>query len=69
MTDPNDKHPGEEPEKIKFETMKFDGDRPDDIKGVNAFDIALEELRSKLTERFSATDLQRGGEAVREEAK
>lgn len=65
MAEPDDK----EIEGIKFETMKFDGDRPDDIQGVGAFDIALEEMRGKLSERFSATDLQRGGEDVREEAR
>jgi len=65
MTESEEKKPPE----IKFETMKFDGDRPDDIQGVGAFDIALEELRSKLSERFSATDLQRGGDDVREEAR
>ena len=69
MTEPEEKKPGEKPEKIKFETMTFDGDRPDDIQGVNAFNIALEEMRSKLTERFSAHDLQQGGDGVREEAK
>ena len=57
------------PEKIKFETMKFDGDRPADIRGAGAFDIALDEVRSKLSERFSATDLQRGGEEVRGQAR
>ncbi len=65
MTESDDKKPDE----IKFETMKFDGDRPDDIQGVGAFDIALEELRSKLSERFSATDLQRGGDDVRDQAR
>ena len=65
MTEPDDKKPDE----IKFETMKFEGDRPDDIHGVGAFDIALEELRSVLSERFSATDLQRGGDDVRDQAR
>ena len=60
---------GKNPEKIRFETMKFDGDRPQEIQGVHAFDIALEEVRSKLSERFSATRLQRGGGEVREEAR
>ncbi len=65
MAEPEDK----KPEKIKFETMKFDGDRPADIQGVGAFDIALDEVRSKLSERFSATDLQRGGEEVQGQAR
>jgi pilus assembly protein CpaF len=65
MTDPKDK----KSEKIKFETMQFDGDRPAEKEGINAFDIALGEVRSKLSERFSATDLQSGGEEVREQAR
>jgi pilus assembly protein CpaF len=65
MTEPVDKKPAE----IKFETMKFEGDRPEDIRGVGSFDLALEELRGKLSERFSATDLQRGGEEVRDQAR
>lgn len=65
MTETDNKKPDE----IKFETMKFEGDRPADIQGVGAFDIALEELRGKLSERFSATDLQRGGDKVREQTR
>ncbi len=65
MAEPDDK----KPEVIKFETMKFDGDRPDDIQGIGAFDIALEEMRAKLSERFSATDLQGGGDKVRDQAR
>lgn len=65
MAEPDDK----KPEVIKFETMTFDGDRPDDIQGVGAFDIALEEMRAKLSERFSATDLQGGGDKVRDQAR
>jgi len=57
------------PPKIKFETMTFARDRPADIQGAGAFDLALEEMRSKLTERFSAHDLQRGGDDVQEEAR
>ncbi|MCK4489365.1 MAG: Flp pilus assembly complex ATPase component TadA, partial [Anaerolineales bacterium] len=65
MTDPKDK----KSEKIKFETMQFDGDRPAEKEGAGAFDIALGEVRGKLSERFSATDLQSGGEEVREQAR
>jgi pilus assembly protein CpaF len=66
MADLKDKKPEE---KIKFETMKFDGDRPVERQGAGAFDIALGEVRSKLSERFSATQLQSGGDKVREQAR
>ncbi len=65
MTETDNKKPDE----IKFETMKFEDDRPTEIQGLGAFDIALNEMRSKLSDRFSAIDLQRGGDKVQEQAR
>ena len=53
---------------IKFETMRFEGDQPIELHGSNAFDLALENVRAALSERFSSLQLQHGGPSVREEA-
>ena len=55
-------------EKIKFEETVFDGDKRPQIDTVDGFQLALEELRTKLSERFSSLQLQHGGQELREEA-
>ena len=58
-----------EKDPIRFETMKFEGDRPQHIGGRDAFEIALESLRGQLSERFTAVQLQQGGARVKEHAR
>lgn len=56
-------------EKIRFETMRFDRDQPIQLDENIGFDLALEDLRTKLSERFSSLQLQYGGQEVKEESK
>ena len=58
-----------EEDPIRFETMKFEGDRPLQIGGRDAFEIALETLREQLSERFTAVKLKQGGPLVKDGAR
>ena len=55
-------------EKIKFETMVFEGDQKVQMDTYSGFQLALEALRTKLSERFSSMQLQYGGQELRDEA-
>ncbi|RLC99572.1 MAG: hypothetical protein DRI46_09240 [Chloroflexi bacterium] len=55
-------------EKIKFETMVFEGDKRAQVDSNTGFQLALESLRTKLSERFSSLQLQSGGKELKEEA-
>jgi len=68
MLENNDKGDSEKTD-IKWETMSFDGDLPETKGGVRGFDIALGEVRTKLGERFSSSELHQGGEEVRAQAR
>ena len=56
-------------EEITFETMKFDGDRPVRHLGRDGFEIVMETVRTRLSERFTAAKLQRGSAQMREQAR